>query len=431
MPVEKIIVGRNKEDAKSFGSKGAVYIGKHIVGEGEEAHMTNPVYMDVIRPHVILISGKRGTGKSHSGGVVAEEITLLPKEIKNNLSVLMIDTMGIYWSMKRPNTKDADILQEWGLKPKGMKVRLFVPKGFVEEYKSAGVEVDSTFSLSCGELTGSDWVITFGFSPRDEYGIAIERIIMGIKKRFGDMYSIQDIIKAIEADKRIDNKIKNALVSRFSTVEAWGVFEKTGTPVKDIFSRGTVSVIDVSHYARTSSGWSVRGMLVGILSRKIFQERLMARKSEEFDVIAGGNKDTIPMVWLIADEAHQFLPAEGTSAALGPMLTLIKEGREPGISLLLITQRPNKLHGDALAQADIVISHRLTAQADIEALQSVMQTYMMKDMKSYINTLPRRVGTAIVLDDNQERIYPIQVKPRMSWHAGGSPTAMKKKGIFD
>jgi len=113
------------------------------------------------------------------------------------------------------------------------------------------------------------------------------------------------------------------------------------------------------------------------------------------------------------------------------MLTLIKEGREPGISLLLITQMPNKLHQEALAQADIVISHRLTAQSDIEALQSVMQTYMMKDMKEYINTLPRQVGSAIVLDDNQERIYPIQVKPRMSWHAGGSPTAMKKKGLFD
>lgn len=368
---------------------------------------------------------------SYTGGVVGEEITLLPKAIRNNLSVLMIDTMGIYWSMKRPNMKDADILREWGLKPQGMKVKLFVPKGFVEEYEKAGVEVDSTFSLSCGELTGQDWIITFGFSLMDDYGIAIERVIRSLKKRFGDLYSIEDIIKAIEADGKTDKKVKNSLIARFSNAENWGIFEKSGTPVKSIFSRGTVTVVDVSHFARTSTDWSVKGLLVGILSRKIFQERLMARKGEEFDVMAGGSKDTIPMVWLIADEAHQFLPAEGASAALEPMLTLIKEGREPGISLLLITQMPKKLHQEALAQADIVISHRMTAQADIEALQSVMQTYMMKDMKEYINTLPRQVGVAIVLDDNQERIYPIQVKPRMSWHAGGSPTAMKKKGLFD
>jgi len=431
MSVEKIIIGRNREDAKAFGSKGAVYLGKHIVGEGEESHLTNPVYLDVVRPHVVLVSGKRGSGKSYSGGVVGEEITLLPKAIRNNLSVLMIDTMGIFWSMKRPNMKDADMLREWKLKPQGMNVKLFVPKGFAAEYEKAGVEVDSTFSLSCGELTGQDWIITFGFTLRDDYGIAIERIIRSLKKRFGNVYSISDIIKAIEADGKTDKKVKNSLVARFSSAENWGIFQKTGTHIKDIFSRGTVTVVDVSHYARTSTDWSVKGLLVGILSRKIFQERLMARKSEEFDVMAGSGKDTIPMVWLICDEAHQFLPAKGESAALEPMLTLIKEGREPGISMLLITQMPNKLHQEALAQADIVISHRMTAQADIEALQSVMQTYMMKDMKEYINTLPRQVGSAIVLDDNQERIYPIQVKPRMSWHAGGSPTAMKKKGIFD
>jgi hypothetical protein len=431
MPVEKIVIGRNKEDAQAFGSKGAVYLGKHVVGEGEEAHLTNPVFLDVVRPHVVLVSGKRGSGKSYTGGVVGEEITLLPRAIRNNLSVLMIDTMGIYWSMKKPNMKDADILRDWKLKPQGMKVKLFVPKGFVEEYEKAGVEVDSTFSLSCGELTGQDWITTFGFSMRDDYGIAVERIVRSIKKRFGNVYSINDIINAVEADKKIDKKVKSSLIARFSNAGNWGIFEKSGTPVKSIFSRGTVTVIDVSHFARTSTDWSVKGLLVGILSRKIFQERLMARKSEEFDVMAGSSKDTIPMVWMIADEAHQFLPAKGASAALEPMLTLIKEGREPGISLLLITQMPNKLHQEALAQADIVISHRMTAQADIEALQSVMQTYMMKDMKTYINSLPRQVGAAIVLDDNQERIYPIQVKPRMSWHAGGSPTAMKKKGLFD
>ena len=77
MPVEKIVVGRNREDLAKFGTKGTVYIGKHIVGTGEEAHLTNPICMDVIRPHVILLCGKRGSGKSYSG---ASDLNVTPPE---------------------------------------------------------------------------------------------------------------------------------------------------------------------------------------------------------------------------------------------------------------------------------------------------------------------------------------------------------------
>ncbi|MBL7160914.1 MAG: ATP-binding protein [Candidatus Aenigmarchaeota archaeon] len=431
MAVEKIVVGRNREDLKEFGIRGTAFIGKHIVGEGEESHLTNALQMDVTRPHVLLICGKRGTGKSYSGAVIAEEIALLPPQVRNNLSVLMFDTMGIYWSMKQPNTKDAALLRKWGMKPRGLPIKLFVPKGYVKSYKEAGVSVDAPLTLPAGELTATDWILTFGFSPIDEYGIVIERIIKAVKERNGSYYSINDIVFAIQADKKIDSKIKDALVNRFLAAMEWGIFEKTGTPVNDLFQPGVISVIDVSHYMSVSQGWSVKGMLVGLLARKIFQKRLMARKAEEFEVMSGERKKTVPMVWMLIDECHQFLPSTGQTAASEPLHTIIKQGREPGISLLMITQRPNRLHEDALAQADLVISHRLTAKADLEALRGVMQTYMLDDIQEYINTLPRTKGAAIVLDDNSERIYAVQVRPRLTWHAGGSPSALKKKSLFD
>jgi len=138
----------------------------------------------------------------------------------------------------------------------------------------------------------------------------------------------------------------------------------------------------------------------------------------------------MPMVWLMIDEAHQFVGSEGNTAATGPLLTLIKEGREPGISLLMITQRPNKLHPDALSQSDMIISHRLTSKSDIDALRSIMQTYMLEDIQDYLNDLPRTKGAAIILDDNSERIYQAQMRPRFSWHAGGSPIIIKEKSLI-
>ena len=158
---------------------------------------------------------------------------------------------------------------------------------------------------------------------------------------------------------------------------------------------------------------------------------MVSRKAEELEIITGEKKETIPLVWIMIDEAHQFLPSRGVTAATEPLLTLIRQGRQPGISLVLITQRPNKLHEDALSQADLIISHRVTSKADIEALRSVMQTYMLEDIQDYINSLPKQKGSAIVLDDNSERILTLQVRPRLSWHAGGSPVAIKEKGLFD
>ena len=225
--VEKIIIGRDRPDLKEFGDRGTVFIGKHIVGEGEEAHLTNPVHMDVVRPHIVLVCGKRGSGKSYSAAVIAEEIVLLPPEVKQNLSVIMIDTMGIYWSMKKPNDKEADLLAEWGLKPRATQdMAFFIPEGYVKEYEKSGVDYDGTFTLPCGELTAQDWMLAFGFSPIDPHGIAIDRAMKKVHEKHGNSYEIRDIAEAIDSDPRAEQKVKDSLTGLFGIAQDWGVFEK-------------------------------------------------------------------------------------------------------------------------------------------------------------------------------------------------------------
>ena len=80
-----------------------------------------------------------------------------------------------------------------------------------------------------------------------------------------------------------------------------------------------------------------------------------------------------------------------------------------------------------MTQSDIVLSHRVTAKKDIDALNNIMQTYLMADIQKYLHNLPRLKGSAIILDDNSERIYPMRVKPRFTWHGGEAPTAVPVK----
>jgi hypothetical protein len=137
-----------------------------------------------------------------------------------------------------------------------------------------------------------------------------------------------------------------------------------------------------------------------------------------------------PLVWVAVDEAHELLPREGKTAASDALITILREGRQPGISLILATQQPAKIHTDVITQADVVIAHKLTAQMDIEALGGLMQSYMRSGLDAELAILPPTKGAAIIFDDANERMFPVQMRPRFTWHGGGSPTAIKEKKDF-
>ena len=414
-----VIVGRTKEDLEKYGEKCVGYIGKHIVGKGEEAHLTTKVFIDLLRPHVILICGKRGTGKSYVAGVIVEEIASLPEEFRNNLAVVIIDTMGIFWSLKKPNEQQKDLLREWKLEPKGFKnVKVFVPFKQVEEFKKAGIPIDGGISIAPYEFSPEEWSLAFNLKRTEPLAIALEKNLNELAEQ-KEEFTIEDLIIKIRDDEETSKEVRNALENMLSVANQWGVFGTQGVNIDEIVSPGTVSVVDVSRL-RATEAWSVRNLIVAILTRKIYQARVIARKEEELAKLEGREiKKSFPMVWLVIDEAHNFCGTE-ESVSLVPLLTIAKQGREPGVSLVVITQMPNKIHQDILSQCDLVISHRLTSRADIEALHAVMQTYMQEELWKYINLIPRWVGAAIILDDNLEKIFLVQVRPRLSWHAGGT-----------
>lgn len=332
----------------------------------------------------------------------------------------MIDTMGIFWSMKNPNEKDLPLLGEWGLKPSGFPIQNFVPVGLKSIYEKSGIGFDGAFSIRPDELSAGDWALTFGISLEDALGVLLERTIKKLGK--GGNYGLNEIIAEIEGDRRSEERDKLSLQNKFLSAMEWGIFSQDATPIESFLKPGIASVLDVS-----LQEWNVRNLMLSILARKIYEARMIARREEELAQISGETVQKIPMTWLIMDESHEFLPAEGKTAASDSLLTLVRQGRQPGISCVFITQRPNKLHEDVMAQSDLVIAHRLTAKPDIDSLSAIMQTYLLFDIRKFISELPKAKGGALVLDDNSERLYNIQVRPRQSWHAGGSPSALKGK----
>jgi hypothetical protein len=434
MPYD-IIIGRDEEERKKFGNKGVIFLGKHYVKMGQVTSLSNNIYMDVARSHVVFIVGKRGSGKSYSMGVIAEGISDLPKEVSDNISVILLDTMGIYWTMKYPNLRDAALLEDWKLKPKGLKVIIFTPVGYYKDYKDKGIPTDYPFSIRPAELDSDDWLNTFGISRNDEVGVLIERTIFELKKE-GRNYSIQDIIDAMEKETRFDERIRNIGVNHFLNAETWGIFDEKGTELDVLAKGGQISVLDVSCYATMPGGWEIKALAMGLIAKKLFVDRMIARKFEEFQEVKESThyfteevkkKSEMPLVWLVIDEAHEFLPNTGKTVATTPLVTILREGRQPGISLILASQQPGKIHTDVMTQADTVIAHRITAKIDVDALGQLMQSYMREGLTQMLDNLPDLKGSAIIFDDTNERMFPMRMRPRFTWHGGGSPVAIKEE----
>jgi DNA helicase HerA-like ATPase len=424
----KITIGRDDADIDEFGPiAGTGMIGKHIVGEKKEAHTANPIRLDIARPHVVGVFGKRGHGKSYTLGVIAEELVTADEDVSENIATIIIDPMGIYWSMKYPNEEDSILLDQWDLKPQAMDIDLFIPQGQAEKFREREIPYDKTFTIKPADLTAADWSMALSIQLNEPRGILLERVLREIENDFqGENYSIDDMIEYTDKQDDFKQDVRRGLINRFTAAGDWGIFSKDGTSLESFINRGGLAIIDVSQFGNVRGSWSVRALVVGLLAKRLLQERMASKRLEEIAEMEGVQISESPIVWMIIDEAHQFLPNDQETPASDPLLSWVKIGREPGVSLVLATQQPYKLNPDALSQTDVVISHRLTAKNDFEALENIMQTYMRYDLQTYIDNLPRYKGAAICLDDSSERVYSLRIRPRLSWHAGGTPTALKQ-----
>ncbi|WKA31628.1 ATP-binding protein [Bradyrhizobium roseum] len=98
---------------------------------------------------------------------------------------------------------------------------------------------------------------------------------------------------------------------------------------------------------------------------------------------------------LVIDEAHLFAPQAGTrgAGAMPDMLhaanNLISLGRSRGLRIVLISQRPAKVHKDSLTQVETLVAMRLIAPQDRKAVEEWIADQADKDTgKEIIASLP-------------------------------------------
>lgn len=429
----EVVLGRSEKDRETLGTQGCVLLGKHYVKMGQTSSLSNEIYMDVSRSHVVFLCGKRGSGKSFTLAVMAEGMASLEPHVRKNVGILIMDTMGIFWSMKYPNERMRDLLEEWEMQPEGLDVNVYAPHGKYQEMVDGGIPVDHGFAIKPSELEASQWSEVFNLQAGEPVGALLEATVAQLKET-GD-FSLEELIDALgEADAQTTDK--RAAQNLIESAQRWGLFDKEATPVHELVKPGEVTILDISPYAAAASAWNVRALVIGLVGQQLFEQRMSARKKEEHRALESElsyqpeQSNDEPVIWMLIDEAHEFLPNDEKTPATDALVTILREGRQPGLSLVLATQQPGKIHTDVMTQSDIIISHRITAKVDTDALQMLTQSYMRSGLDQLLNELPRQKGAAVVLDDNNEKLYSMQVRPRVSWHGGDDPNALRSQEKF-
>jgi hypothetical protein len=296
------------------------------------------VEIDLERPHAAVVVGKRGAGKSHTLGVLAE--ALLDAD---GVTPVVLDPMGAFG----------------GLAEAGARVR------------NGRVPADS--------LPPAAWPDLLGLDPESAAGSLVWRAAVDETTVAGMRTRIADADASVAARRAADNHLARAA--------SWGAFDP------DAPAPGGGTVVDLAGVERAPTNAVVRGVA--------------ARTYHD----AGDG----PLPWLLLDEAH--VP---TGVAWPAVRRLLTRGRAPGASVVLATQRPSALPAVALSQADLLVAHRLTSQADLDALAAARPTYLRNPLSEQ---LPAEPGEALVVDDATERTHAVRVRERRTPHGGETPRA--------
>lgn len=302
------------------------------------------VGVDIARPHAALVVGKRGSGKSHTLGVLAEEL-----EEARGVAPVVADPMGAFGPLE-----------------------------------SAGWRVVEP-TVRADTLDPRAWCDMLGLDPESGPGALVWQAAAERSSLSG--------MRSFLGDADAPDGTRRAAANHLRLAATWGVFDPAGLEAVDLATEPTVLALSGVDSAPTNAlVRSVAGAL--------------------YDVRISGELDTLP--WLLVDEAHVFF--EGVARpALRQLLT---RGRAPGVSLVAATQRPSALPDTAVSQADILVAHHLTGEADRERLASARGSFLEASVDE---RLPTATGEALVFDDATDRAHQVRVRERRTEHGGAAP----------
>lgn len=354
------VIGRGEataegtERSRNAFPTGTGHLGHYLARDGSAG---GAVGIDTNRPHAALVVGKRGAGKSHTLGVLAEATART-----EGVAPVVVDPMNSFAGLTEPGSSDGEPVSATGIKRPTVRADAVPP---------------------------AEWPSLVGLAPSEGPGALLWEAAASATTLDGMLDALDD------ADA--DGEVRRAARNHLQRAREWDVFDPDGLTVADLLGpEATVLSLSGVSDAPTSA-------VVAAVARLLYDARTRPEPPAR-------------LPWLIVDEAHVAVDGVAEQA----LRTLLTRGRAPGVSLVLATQRPTALPAVAASQADLVVAHRLTSEADIAALSAASPTYLEGRLR---DRLPTGRGEALVVDDGTESVHTLRVRDRDTPSGGATPRA--------
>ncbi len=339
------------------------------------------------RRHVAILA-QTGAGKSYLTGVLIEEL------LQRGATVIVIDPHADYVFLSQTETgAKHDFSDHVTVFQNPESTGRYSKKdiGQVEEYtvRLADLDFDELCDI-CG-IGESFTVIRAG----------LEAALNRLKER-NVVYLMEDIITELnavaqdeEANKDTRAGARNA-IKYIQRLRRLRVFSRSGVPVANIIKPYHASVVDLSGLGNRSTDYIVSRLL-----RDVFE----AVVTDEFPY----------PVFIVVEEAHNFVPPETLTYSARIIRRIAQEGRKFGVFLLLISQRPGRIHPDSLSQCNSQIVLKITNPRDQNAIAQSSER-LSEDLISDLPGL--NVGEAVVVGDITRTPVMVKVRPRITKEGG-------------
>ena len=351
-------VEESHESSRGPFARATGHLGHYLARDGSAGA---PVGIDTDRPHATLVVGKRGAGKSHTLGVLAEATARTA-----GVAPVVVDPMGAFDGLAAVVENDTPA----------------VPACVVDDPR---IRADAIPPAAWPELVGLD--------SADGPGALVWEAA-------AEAQTVEEML-ALVRESDAGREVRRAAWNHLDRVTEWDVFDPDGLVAADLFGP-EVTVLSLAGVPDAPSS-----AVVAAVARLLYDAREAPDPPER-------------LPWLFVDEAH--VPIDGVAErALRALLT---RGRAPGVSLVLATQRPTALPAVAASQADLLLAHRLTSEADIAALSAASPTYLEGRLR---DRLPTGHGEALIVDDATESTHTVRVRERDTADGGRTPRASGRR----
>jgi uncharacterized protein len=448
-----VFVGTDGDDTKVY------------LGQVAETGVPRRIYFGGSQEFVVMIVGKRGSGKSHTLGTILESLATREQNtsisnLRTRRAALLLDPMGNFWTTAHLVSREGPekvrkqwaSLDGWNCKPEEVDVAIWLPAGFKTGNDPDGVQ---EFRIRISDLDAADVADLIGINlMKDAQGAALAEAFIAVTQEgwsdggpfkpakpdytFSDLIDYLDYLRQQNGSDHSPATLR-ALIRSLRALERQPVFSGIGTPMTELLKAGRLSVLMLP----LRVGDDLRRVVTRLLIRRILREREQASQiRQRLDVenldektrvhLEGELAQRMPRSILALDEAQELIGEEGGEArqALENFCLL---GRNYGLSLILATQRPlaSAISSKIRSQVDLQIIHRLLTQDDINVSQAnLLALYPREvtdgnhdlDFAQLVRSLDR--GQAIVsasharAKDAIDRIIVARIRPRITVHGG-------------